>query len=104
MSDKCLSCILELYNKIWFDGKLPDTWKLAIIIPILKREKDKHSPFSYRPISLTPTISKLMEKMIIKRLNCYLEKNNLTCIKVDLDKTEVLKIIFLDFKMISENL
>ncbi len=67
--------LLALYNKSWSEGTLPDEWHEATIIPILKINKPKDSPASYRPISLTSTFIKLMQKMIKPRLCAYLEKH-----------------------------
>lgn len=68
---------LDLLNKSWLTSEIPVKWKHSIIKPILKPSKNKNDPNSYRPISLTNTTSKIMEKMIVNRLNWYLEKNNL---------------------------
>lgn len=52
-------------------------WKHAIILPVLKTGKDPQKAASYRPISLTSTVSKLMERPVADRLMWYLEKHNL---------------------------
>ena len=50
--------------------------KLAEVIPLYKgKEHDK--VINYRPISLLITISKLLEKIIYKRLYSFLEKNKI---------------------------
>jgi len=54
--------LLKLFNKSWQTGTTPDTWNEAVIIPLLKPNKPKNHPASYRPISLTPTFTKLMQK------------------------------------------
>ena len=72
-----LKILLFFYNEIWEEGKLPTDWHHAIILPLLKPNKEASNPESYRPISLTPTICKVMETMISKRLQWFLEKNNL---------------------------
>ena len=41
----------------------PNIWKTAIMIPILKPGKDPTDPYNYRPISLLPNISKVLEKI-----------------------------------------
>ena len=69
--------LLDLFNKIFDTGKLPQNWKLAHVIPILKEGKCKFSPDSYRPIALTSCICKLMERILNKRLMWYLVKNKL---------------------------
>jgi hypothetical protein len=72
-----LKILLNFYNKIWEGGILPKDWHHAIILPLLKPGKLPSNPESYRPISLTPTICKVMETMVTKRLQWFLEKNNL---------------------------
>ena len=46
----------------------PSYWKVAEVIMISKPGKDPHEVSSYRPISLLPILSKILEKIIIKRL------------------------------------
>ena len=67
--------ILKLYNKILDTGIFPDIWSNSVIIPIHKQGKDPTDPSSYRPISLTCCICKLLEKIINYRLMWYLENN-----------------------------
>lgn len=69
--------LLQLFNQSWKTNSSPDSWSEAIIIPILKPNKDKTDPASYRPISLTSTFTKLIQKMIKPRLCNFLETNNL---------------------------
>lgn len=47
----------------------PRRWKTAIIIEIPKTEQRSHFPQDYRPISLLPTMAKITEKIILRRLN-----------------------------------
>ena len=63
-----------MYNKIWEEGEISKFWKEAIIIPLLKEEKDPKDVRSYRPVDLTNILSKIFERMINKRLFWYLEK------------------------------
>ena len=58
-------------------NEIPTAWKHAIVRPILKPGKDRNDLNSYRPIALTNTFSKLIEKLIVNRLTWYLEKNQL---------------------------
>lgn len=62
LPDGILGKILELFNKIWDEGKLPKIWKKAIILPFVKPGKDSSNPGNYRPIALTLHLGKLMEK------------------------------------------
>ena len=55
---------------------MPDTLKIARVVPILK--KGDPSIFSnYRPISVLPSISKLLEKLAYKRIITFLDSNNI---------------------------
>ena len=69
--------LLKLYNQIWHTGNLPQGWKHSIVIPIPKGGKDPHTVKSYRPVSLTSTLCKIMERLVTDRLSYYLEKNNI---------------------------
>ena len=72
-----LHFLLSLYNRIWLDHTLPDRWQEAIIIPIAKPGKDRSLSSSYRPISLTSCLCKIMERMVNRRLLWLLEHRNL---------------------------
>ncbi|GFT09817.1 RNA-directed DNA polymerase from mobile element jockey [Trichonephila clavipes] len=54
----------------------PESWKTAVV-PILKPGKKPTLAESYRPISLLPVLSKLVEKVILARLNDHLERENI---------------------------
>lgn len=69
--------ILKIYNKIFSEQVFPAEWRTAIIIPILKPGKNPQETTSYRPISLTSCLSKLLEKILNIRLMWFLESNNL---------------------------
>ena len=69
--------LLDILNDFWHTGTSPKSWKIAIIIPILKPLKEGSLPRSYRPIALTSCISKIYERMINTRLVWYLESKNL---------------------------
>ena len=56
--------LLMTYNQSWKTGEFPHTWKEAIIIPIVKKGKNKQSKTSYRPISLLSCLGKTMERMV----------------------------------------
>ena len=72
-----LTQILNLFNKIWEEGIIPDIWRLAIVIPIKKEGKDGLNPSHYRPISLTCNLCKLLERMVCARLQWYLDQKDI---------------------------
>ena len=59
--------LTNIFNKSLETGTVPDLLKLAKIIPIYK-SKNKELLNNYRPISLLSTVSKLLEKIVHKRL------------------------------------
>ncbi|UYV74128.1 hypothetical protein LAZ67_11002196 [Cordylochernes scorpioides] len=69
--------LLHIINLSWSSSTLPKEWKHAIIIPIHKAGKTENYPQSYRPISLTSIPCKLMERMILNRMQYFLNKNKL---------------------------
>ena len=56
--------LLRLINQSFQEGKLPEAWKTARIVPIPKPKKKG----AFRPISLLPVMGKLMERMVLNRL------------------------------------
>ena len=77
MPENVLTELLGIYNRCWERGEVPKQWKTADVVPILKTGKQKCDPSSYRPISLTPHLGKLYERLIKTRLEFHLEKNSI---------------------------
>jgi hypothetical protein len=46
------------------------------VIPIPKPGRDNLDPSNYRPISLLSSISKILERVILKRLNAFISGHN----------------------------
>lgn len=61
-------------NKSFQTGIFPDKMKTAKVIPIYKNG-DKQFVSNYRPVSLLPQFSKILEKLFVKRLDSF--KNDL---------------------------
>lgn len=70
------SLLLELLNRMYTSGFVPEEWKNAVVVPIPKPGKPLDDPDGHRPISLTSCLAKAEERMINTRLKCHLEKNN----------------------------
>ena len=77
LSKRSTKILLELYDRVWTEGKMPQDWRHSIVKPVLKSGKDPQAISSYRPISLTSTVGKIMEKLVTNRLTYYVEKNKL---------------------------
>ena len=65
----------HIYNLSFLSGVFPDELKLSRIIPLYKNDS-VHDLSNYRPISLLSPFSKILEKLMYKRLLSYLNKNN----------------------------
>ena len=74
---KLIVAITNLTNAIMKYDYFPNYWKKSIIIVIGKPGKDPTFPDNYRPISLLPTISKVVERVIKKRIVKFSEENNI---------------------------
>jgi len=73
-----LSHFTHLLNRILSRITFPSSWKIALIIAILKPHKDPFLPKSYRPLSLLSSLRKILEKILNKRLSWYPEPNNIS--------------------------
>jgi hypothetical protein len=59
--------ITTLFNSTLENGTVPHAWKTANVTPIHKKG-DKHNANNYRPISLLPVISKVLERCIYNKI------------------------------------
>ena len=66
--------LVQLFNKSMSHGKFPNAMKVSEVVP-LHKGKSKKIPENYRPISLLVTISKVLEKIIYKRVYDFLHQN-----------------------------
>ena len=74
---KTLSPILcNIFNLCFKTATFPNAFKRAIVYPIFKGG-DGTSPNNYRPIAVLSALSKVLERLINKRLTHYLEHYNL---------------------------
>eukprot|EP01063_Lacrimia_lanifica_P008670 TRINITY_DN1571_c0_g1_i2.p1 TRINITY_DN1571_c0_g1~~TRINITY_DN1571_c0_g1_i2.p1 ORF type:complete len:1106 (+),score=165.84 TRINITY_DN1571_c0_g1_i2:560-3877(+) len=69
-----LKIILDFANRSYTSGKIPNHWREAHIKPLHKSHMDTAACESYRPIFLTVTLCKLVERMVGRRLDAYLQK------------------------------
>ena len=67
-------CII--FNKSLSQGIIPDRLKVSKIIPVYKKKSPPNFE-NYRPISLLPFFSKILEKVVHKRLYSHLQINDI---------------------------
>ena len=63
--------IANLFNLSIHWAEIPSDWKEAIVLPLFKggEQSDQNS---YRPISISPCVSKVFQKLVNKQLTSYL--------------------------------
>ena len=74
LPEKIIKDYSIIFNNCLNNKHFPDPWKQSKILPILKKGKPPADPTSYRPISLTPAISKVFEMVINRSLKFYTDK------------------------------
>nr|CAI5854676.1 unnamed protein product [Callosobruchus analis] len=71
-----LAPLLHIINCILSTGVFPSILRKAIIVPVFKHGNEKLTS-NYRPIALTSTVSKLVEKCIKIKLQSFFEKKDI---------------------------
>lgn len=74
---KFLPLLLEYFNNVWRSGVVPEEWRTSVVLPKLKSGKTPDQAASFRPISLTSCICKLMERIVHRRLTWLLEHHEI---------------------------
>jgi hypothetical protein len=72
MADFLAEPLFHIFRLSLDCGQLPVEWKVGVIKPIFKGG-EKSNPQNYRPVCLTAVTCKIMEKLIKKALQEYLE-------------------------------
>ena len=71
--EACVDALHSLLSQIWKTGKWPHQWKQSVHIPLYKKGDPKLCS-NYRTIALIPHASKIMLKVIQKRLEPIMER------------------------------
>lgn len=117
--DVLVKPLTHLVNLSIRTSTFPSAWKKGIIIPVYK-SGSQDSMSNYRPISILPVLSKIIEKVVVMQLNDHLEARQLlhphqfgfrpgysteiaNCclienVKKSLDKGNVVGAVFIDLK------
>jgi hypothetical protein len=72
-----LEFLLGLYNDSLNPAQTPVDWKRTRIVAIRKSGKDSALADSYRRISLLSCVRKLFERMLLLRLELWVEKSGI---------------------------
>jgi hypothetical protein len=68
-----------VYQQSLHQQRIPDEWRTAKVVPLYKGKGSKNDASSYRPISLTSTAGKVLERIVVDQLRSYLLNNALLC-------------------------
>ncbi|XP_062704412.1 uncharacterized protein LOC134286758 [Aedes albopictus] len=71
LSPFILPLLVHLFNSIIRSQTFPDIWKKAIVTPIPKKSNPVE-PKDFRPISVLPAMSKILEKILLAQINTHL--------------------------------
>ena len=69
--------LTHIFNLSLCLGVIPEDFKTARVTPVYKGKGDKSDPNNYRPISVVPTLAKILEKQVKIQLINYLSSNRL---------------------------
>ena len=69
--------LLHLFQQSLYCGTVLIAWKVAKVYPLYKDKGKRSSASSYRPISLTSVVSKILERLFVRSLGSYMDDNNL---------------------------
>ena len=61
--------ITDFFNLVLKKGRIPDTLRMGFIVPVPKSGRNPHYVDSYRGITITPVLSKLLEHTLLARIN-----------------------------------
>ncbi|KAL9978815.1 hypothetical protein ACROYT_G016381 [Oculina patagonica] len=112
--------LAKLLNHCLRTKTFPSAWKVARVTPVFKGNGNRNDKNNYRPISVLPVLSKLLEKHVCDHLCKFLNENGLLHsfqsgfrkrfstetalirlvdqILFDLDSDKVTGIVFVDYK------
>ena len=73
--DHITTPLMHIFNQSLLTGTVPHKLKSAKVIPVFK-SKDQHNITNYRPISVLPPFSKILERIVHTRLYNFLDKHS----------------------------
>jgi hypothetical protein len=68
--------MLNKINGSLFTGCVPNSLKVAVIKPLLKKPNLVPENINYRPISILPFLSNFLDKAVAQQLTAFLKTNN----------------------------
>lgn len=65
-------------NSSFSEGKIPNGLKIAVVRPVFKKGSRKEM-LNYRPISILPVLSLIMEKFVFWSMTSFCDRHSLLC-------------------------
>ena len=65
--------LTEIFNMSIVSNRFPSDWKTARVIPLFKNGQ-RSVLDNYRPISILPVVSKIMERLLYNQISDYFTK------------------------------
>ena len=75
-ADELAQPVFQIFRISLAQGKVPCAWKTGIVTPIHKGE-DRHTASNYRPITITSSLCRVLEKIIKLKIVDHLAVNSL---------------------------
>ena len=75
--DCIVSPLCTIFTVCFHQGRLPQDWLDASVVPVYKGKGGTNRMENYRPISLTSVVCKVMERCVKERITSYLLENRL---------------------------
>jgi hypothetical protein len=76
--DDIATPICHIFNLSLRESVCPQSWREVKVILLPKNSKAPFTGSNSRPISLLPTLSKLLGKIVFNQIQCYFTVNKLT--------------------------
>ena len=74
LKEAAIPILCHIFNKFLTNGVYHETWKRTLVIPLYKTGI-KSDIINYRPVSLHPCVSKVVDKLIFQHIFSYLKHN-----------------------------
>lgn len=72
----CPEQFVSVMNACFSQGRFPPMWKRQRLVLLPKAGRPMDDPSSYRPLCMIDTSGKLLESLICRRLECFIEASN----------------------------
>jgi hypothetical protein len=77
LSPKALIYLTNIISAVLRLHHFPSHWKIARVLVFPKPSKDHTNPANYRPIISLNTLGKILEKVILRRINKFIYKKSI---------------------------